>query len=344
MNLLEIYREKNVLVTGGASFIGSHLVESLISYGAKVTVADNLSTGAVENLSGVPAELIEGDLRSEEFARSLFSLGRFDFVFHLAAIHGGRGFIESREAQILENLKIDFNVFNNAVGAGAGRIFHASSACAYPVNLQNSETDLNLLAEDDASMTVLGKAYPDGAYGWVKLMGEYQLQKIVQGSRSTGRSGRIFTAYGERENETHAAVALAAKAFLGLDPYPIWGSGEQTRNFTHVSDTVKGIMLIAADDRPLDFDVFNIGTSNHITVNQFIAAIFAELNWHPKEILRDTSKPTGVASRASDNTKIREIFDWEPSVSIDYGVQRLLNWYSGWNSRATTIEELNARL
>src|SRR5262249_46548427 len=144
-----------------------------------------------------------------------------EYVFHLAAVHGGRGFIEAFPQDVLVNMAIDNNVYAAAAAAGVKKVVHASSACVYPTTLQADSSSRHLLREDEAGFDVPGKAFSDGAYGWAKLMGEYQLEQFAQQGSFIGRSARIFTAYGERENESHAAIALMAKALLRVDPYPI---------------------------------------------------------------------------------------------------------------------------
>lgn len=338
------YAGRKVTVTGGTSFIGSHLVEDLLRRGARVRVVDNLSTGTLENLDSVQGhyEFLNGDLRSPEIARA--AVANADTVFHLAAVHGGRGFIESRSASLIPNFGIDSNVFSSAARAGVGRVVHASSACAYPISLQADSNSRTLLAEGMVDWSHPASVDPDGTYGWTKLIGELQLREVSNSCELTGRSARIFTAFGPRENETHAAVALVAKALLKMDPYPIWGDGNQTRNFTFVDDTVAGLALLGSDYGTNRFDVFNIGTSQHIRVIDFVNEIFETVNWRPREIKFENLGATGVASRASDNSKIRSQFEWEPISDIRNGIEQLVSWYSSWASKARTVEELVERL
>lgn len=339
----EYYKGCSVIVTGGASFIGSNLVDVLLDLGAKVTVVDDFSSGKRQLIQDhTNLTLIECDLRYLDQTEK--SITKSDTVFHLAAIHGGRGFIETQHRAMLANFAIDNNVFSCAVRNEVGIIVHASSACAYPINLQASELELNQLSEDMASMEVSEKSFPDGVYGWTKLGGEYQLQNSVEKSSTKGRSARIFTAYGERENESHAAIALAAKALLHADPYPIWGSGEQTRNFTYVGDTVTGLLLLGSDSRETSFDVFNVGTADHIRVIDFVNEIFDQIDWKPKVLDLQLEKPVGVASRASDNSKLLKTFSWEPTTSIAEGIRRTLSWYRELPERPKTLEQLEHRL
>jgi len=322
---LRYYDGRSVLVTGGASFIGSHLVELLIDAGARVAVCDDLSSGELAHLDGVASRIsfIKADLRDPGVADAACA-GR-EVVFHLAASHGGRGYIESHPVECVNNMVLDHAVFAAACRAGARKIVFASSACTYPTQLQASESSRALLKESEAGFDEPGRAFADGEYGWAKLMGELQLRAFHKQYGVDAIACRIFTAYGERENETHAVVALIAKAVAKLDPYPVWGSGEQTRNFTHVEDTATGLALAGA--RLTGFDAINVGSSHHHTINALMEEIFRVLSWRPGTIDRQLDKPVGVLSRAADNAKCRALLDWEPRVSLADGVERTVRWY-----------------
>ncbi len=138
-------------------------------------------------------------------------------------------------------------------------------------------------------------------------------------------SCRLFTAYGERENETHAVIALIAKAFIKMDPYEIWGDGEQDRNFTYVGDIADG--MIRAAERIEDASAINIGTVEHIKIIDSAKMIFAESGFTPKSLNFDLSKPVGVFSRAADLTRTRRVLNWEPSTSFQEGLRRTMAWY-----------------
>src|SRR5918993_612132 len=286
------YDGERLLVTGGASFIGSHLVEYLVRAGARVTVADDLSSGRRQNLASVADDVatVVGDLRDPEFASSVVR-GQ-DTVFHLAAMHGGRGYIDTHPVECTNNMLLDHVVFSAAAAAGVGRIVHASSACVYPVNLQASDSERLLLGEQDANFDVPGKAFADGEYGWAKLMGELQLRAFHKQYGLDAIAARIFTAYGERENESHAVVALIAKAAARLDPYPVWGDGRQTRNFTYVGDTVLGLALAG---RLTGYQVLNVGSSEHHTILELMDVIFDRVDWRPADLDLQLDKPGGVS-------------------------------------------------
>lgn len=338
------YANKKILVTGGASFIGSHLVDALLAMNCEVRVVDDFSSGKRTNLpiNNNNLEVIELDIFNTEDLGSVFS--GIDIVFHLAAIHGGRGFIEKYPEKMMMNLGIDTKVFQTAIINQVACVVHASSACAYPISQQNLIGAVNTLSESNSGTMENEGAHPDGAYGWTKLIGEYQLKMMTLNTKTKGRSARIFTAYGERENESHAAIALISKALLRLEPYTIWGNGMQTRNFTYVTDTVVGLLLTGVDKSSDQFRILNIGTSNHITVKEFIETIFDILDWKPQEIFKDLQKPQGVAARASDNKLIKSIFDWEPTVSIQEGLSRTIEWYRNEKDRPSTSDQLEKLL
>jgi nucleoside-diphosphate-sugar epimerase len=339
--LTQFYANRRVLITGGASFIGSHLAELLESAGAVITVADDLSSGRLDHLASIKSRIrfLKGDLRDRRFSDA--AADGQQIVFHLAASHGGRGYIETHPVECVNNMVLDHTMFAAACAAGATKIVFASSACVYPTTLQNDKTRRLLLNENDANFDEPGKALADGEYGWAKLMGELQLRAFCKQFRISGIACRIFTAYGERENESHAVIALVAKAAARLDPYPIWGDGLQTRNFTYVQDTVTGMALAGATLS--GFEVINVGTDCHHTVLELIDEIFSHMNWRPREIQKQLDKPVGVNSRAADVTKCRERLNWGPSYCLREGVGRTVGWYLG-SHQSRDIQELEIRL
>jgi len=329
------WNSKKVLFTGGASFIGSHLVDKLLTFGSEVVVADDFSSGRLENLYYDLKQLSEdswscenltvymGDLKDKGFTKSVVQ--DIDVVFHLAALHGGRGFIDRHPAECCSNMIIDQLVFEEAFKAGVERICFASSACVYPSYLQEQAGSNYLLKEEDADPFVRDKAFADLEYGWAKLMGEMALKAYHRQYGLKTSSVRIFTAYGPRENETHAIIALIAKAFIKMDPYVIWGTGEQDRNFTYVQDIVDAILLVA--ENITDGSPINAGRDDRITLNQVTELIFEIIGWEPIQIYHDLAKPQGVASRAADLTKAKKILGWEPKISYREGFRKTIKWY-----------------
>src|SRR5512132_1163160 len=136
----------DTLVTGGASFIGSHLVEALLNRGAPVRVVDNLSAGRAEYLRDLDVEFLEGDLLDQGLARR--AVGGIDVVFHLAADHGGRGYVDLHQAACASNLALDGMLFLACKNAGVGKVVFASSGCVYPNELQQDPTEMLYLTEE----------------------------------------------------------------------------------------------------------------------------------------------------------------------------------------------------
>jgi nucleoside-diphosphate-sugar epimerase len=326
---------EKILITGGASFIGSHLVDSLLKMGNTIKVADDFSSGKLINLqypfrnetpnTWVSGDLTvcKGDLKDKNFAELVMK--DVNVVFHLAALHGGRGYIDTHPAQCCTNMILDQLVFEEAQKAGVEKLCFASSACVYPSYLQSEEGSSYLLKEDDADPFVRDKALADLEYGWAKLMGEMALKAYHRQFGMKTSAVRIFTAYGPRENETHAIIALIAKAFVKMDPFVIWGTGDQDRNFTYVQDIVDALILAA--EKIDDGSSVNAGRADRITINNAADIVFKIVGWKPKHIKKDLTKPQGVASRAADLTKAREILGWEPRVTYSDGFKKTIQWY-----------------
>jgi UDP-glucose 4-epimerase len=222
-------------------------------------------------------------------------------------------------------MALDQIVFEEAHRTGVEKICFASSACVYPSYLQEETGSLYLLKEEDADPFIRDKAFADLEYGWAKFMGEMALKAYHRQYGMKTSSVRIFTAYGPRENETHAIIALIAKAFVRMDPFWIWGTGEQDRNFTYVEDIADA--LIRTAEKIEDGSPVNAGRDDRITLNQAAELVFETVQWRPKEIKHDLSKPQGVASRAADLSRARKVLDWEPKVTYEQGFKNTIEWY-----------------
>lgn len=323
---MNYWHGRKVLVTGGASFIGSHLVDRLVALGASVRVADDLSSGHIDNLSSSiqSIEVVEGNLLNQAVAMQACT--GMQNVFHLAASHGGRGYIDTHPVECSNNMVLDGIVFEAAHRAGVEHVCLASSACVYPTTLQEAPRNGNIiyLREEMANTFEPSKAFADGEYGWAKLMGEMALQAYSRQYGMKTACGRIFTAYGERENETHAVIAWIARAFVQQNPFVIWGTGEQDRNFTYVGDIVEG--LLRAAEHITDGSPINLGTAEHIKIRDAVQLVL-ELTGVSTTLFYDLSKPTGVYSRAADLTRTRQILGWEPQTSFREGIMRTIDWY-----------------
>lgn len=198
--------------------------------------------------------------------------------------------------------------------------------------MQSEYSSSYLLKEEDAFKG--GWANCDGEYGWSKFMGEIELQAFHKENGLKCSITRYVNAYGERENDTHVIIALIKKAVEKNDPYVVWGTGEQDRDFTYVSDIVDATLL--ATEKITDGTPINVGTSVRYKIKD-VAKKILELTGHkPSKIIFDKSKPTGVVSRALDISRAKQLLGWSPKVSLEEGFKRTTKWYL--EARPTPIE------
>lgn len=335
------WNEVECLVTGGAGFIGSHLVDRLIELGAKVTIADNLSHGSLDNIYEVWSKhglkfnrlLNNGKIVAGNqtfFKCDLEERGQVkkvvedkERIIHLGAVIGGRGYIDMYPAECCKNFAINHNVFEEAAAAGVERIHYSSTACIYPVPLQVKYDSAYLLKEEDAFKD--GWANCDREYGWAKFMGEIELQAYQRQYGLKCSISRYMSAYGERENDTHVVTALIKKAVERRNPYVVWGSGEQDRAFTYVSDIVEGTLL--ATEKITDGTPVNLGSVQRHKIRDVAYRILELIGYKPEKVIFDTTKPVGVLSRALDISRARQLLGWEPIVALEEGLKRTIDWY-----------------
>ena len=320
--LNSFWPNKNVLITGGASFIGSHLADALAAKGARIRIVDDLSSGYVENITHLIAagvvEFVRADLREPGVAKN--AARDMQFVFHLAADHGGRGYVDLHQAGPASNLYLDGLVFWEALKAGVEKVIFASSGCVYPNNLQTDAKQEVYLTED----LVKPPYDSDNMYGWAKLMGELTLQAYHREHGLKAASCRYFTVYGPRAKENHAVVAMIAKAFVRQNPFEVWGDGTQVRNWTFVSDIVEG--TIRAAEQIDDGTAVNLGTMERIRVLDAIQMVM-ELSGHRAEIKTLPDMPTGPVNRVADNSLAAKLLDWRPKHSFQEGLKFTYDWY-----------------
>lgn len=307
------------MVTGAGGFIGSHLVTYLKKRGFWVRGVD-LKYPEFSKTDADEFELL--DLR--RWASCLQATRNVDQVYALAADMGGMGFISFHHAQILyNNSSINLNTLEAARINEVGRYLYTSSACIYPEFLQE-ETDVKPLAEEDAY-----PAMPQDAYGWEKLVSErlcthyredYGIEtRIVRFHNMFGEKG---TWQGGREKAPAAMCRKIAVAKLTNSPeIEIWGDGEQTRSFCHVNDCVDGIVRLMDSDfhEPL-----NLGQDRMVTINELVDIIEEIAGYKVKR--KHIEGPQGVRGRNSDNTKLREVLNWEPSISLEEGLKTTYDW------------------
>jgi nucleoside-diphosphate-sugar epimerase len=333
------WKQRRVLVTGGASFIGSHLVDALVARGARVRVVDNLSSGQeanlTEHLAAGRVELVRADLTEPDAAPRVVK--DMSVVFHLAADHGGRGYVDLHQAACAANMTLDGMIFQACRRAKVDKVVFASSGCVYPNHLQTDPGTLLYLTED-----MVGPPYDaDNMYGWAKLMGEMTLRAYHHDWGLKAASCRYFTVYGDRGHENHAVIAMIARAFVKQDPFVVWGNGEQIRNWTHVSDIVAGTVLAA--EHIDDGAAVNLGTSERTRVIDAVHEVM-RYTGHQARIELHPEMPTGPMNRVADNALARRRLGWEPRVKFIDGLHRTIDWYFATRNREAVARTLETRL
>jgi GDP-D-mannose 3',5'-epimerase len=328
------------VVTGGAGFIGSHLVRRLLDEGREVVIADDFSRGNRLNLLdlGIQTDCHNADLR--DLAQTLKVIQGAETVFHLAARIGNVEALHSSETSELEalqtNLVIDANVFRACLMNRVKRLVYASSTAVYPMYRQYrsdvvlSEDDLRLRQRQQfpapgSDAPDIGVIDPDGGYGWAKLIGEVQLGWMSDIDISIARIFNIYGENGDLGETAHVIPSLIRKAIL----YPkvefvVWGDGKQSRDFLYVSDCVEALLSLeekASNPAP----IVNIGSDKPITIGA-LAEKIVRLSGKDAQIKYDPTKPVGPISRTADISQARARLGWQPRVSIDEGLKRTYAW------------------
>jgi len=306
-----------ICVTGAGGFIASHLSRRLKAEGHFVRAVDWKENEYMTE-GDFCDEFVNLDLRWPENCKK--AVEGFDWVFNLAADMGGMGFIQSNHSRILFNsTMISFNVAEAARAAGCKRFWFASSACIYPEYKQLTE-DIAALKEEDA-----WPAQPQDAYGLEKLMTEELLMHYDADFGMEARIGRFHNIYGPcgtwKGGREKAPASFCRKGITSTDEFEMWGNGLQTRSFCYIDDCVEGILRLMVSDykKPL-----NIGSDEMVSMNQMAELVMSYDN--KKMPIKHIPGPEGVRGRNSDNTLIKEVLGWAPSVSLKEGLGYTYSW------------------
>lgn len=315
-------RGKRAVVCGGGGFIGGHLIKKLIADGVEVVRAVDIKplqewhqlTDGVENLVLDLQERVACDQ----------TVRGADLVFQLAADMGGMGYIESNKALCMLSVLINTHMLVAARDAGVQRFFYSSSACVYNSERQKSPEVIPLKEEDAYP------ASPEDGYGWEKLFSERMCRHFEEDFGLQCRIARYHNVYGPygtwfggREKAPAAICRKVLQAkHSGIDEIEIWGDGRQTRSFMYIDDCTFGTQAIMSSDihEPL-----NLGSSELVTIDQLVDVV-EEIAGLQLRRRYNPNAPKGVNGRNSDNTKIRRLLNWEPSIQLKEGMQHTYRW------------------
>lgn len=287
------------LVTGSAGFVGRHVVRALLDRGWDVAGADILT-----GLDALDIFAVD-------------DTPRVDLVVHAAASSPHRAAIDGEPIHMAKNLQLDAAMFDWAVRTGQGRVIYLSSASVYPVGLQDDFATARALREDDVQWNWRNVGTPDAVYGWTKLTGE----RLAEQARRAGLKVTVvrpMSGYGEDQSENFPFRAIVERARRREDPFVIWGSGEQVRDWIHIDDCVNGMLAIAESDTS---DPVNLGTGIGTSMTELAEMACAQVGYKPT-FTPLPDKPAGVAYRVADPSRFLTYH--QPRISLEEGVTRAL--------------------
>jgi nucleoside-diphosphate-sugar epimerase len=308
-----------VLVTGAGGFIGHHLVCALRAEGHWVRGVD---LKAPDFEPSAANEFLRLDLRRWENCQQAVR-GGITQVYNLAANMGGIGFIEHNKAVIMhDNVLINIHMLEAAREAGVSRYLYTSSACIYPLYKQQTP-DVTPLQEADAY-----PADPEDGYGWEKLFSERQCRHYLEDYGLETRVARFHNIYGPlgtfEGGREKSPAAICRKVALVADggEIEVWGDGSQTRSYCYIDDCVEGVRRLMASDH---HEPLNIGQERLVTINALVDMIAAAAGKRVRK-RHLAAAPQGVRGRSSDNTRVRAVLGWEPSITLEDGMRRTYLW------------------
>ena len=312
------------IVTGGAGFIGSHLVDELLEKGMDVIVLDNFSTGRPQNLDHVAdkIQLVEYDISQAGKWQDLFQ--NADWVFHLAALADIVPSIERPDDYYQSNVNGTFNVLEACRKYDVKKIVYSASSSCYGIPAKYP-------TKEGAEIR------PQYPYALTKYLGEQLVMHWCQVYKLPAVSLRFFNVYGPRSRTsgTYGAVFgvfLAQK--LAGKPFTVVGDGTQTRDFTFVTDVVDAI--ITAAESNVSGEIINIGSDNTYSVNRLVELLGGDVVYIPK-------RPGEPDCTWADITKAKKLLNWQPKVSLEKGVGILMDNIDYWRKAPVWDEKSIAK-
>ena len=334
------------LVSGGCGFVGRNMVKRLLKTTSdRVFDVDDLSIGThpekwLPGFSSKKNEDLEifgdderllfwkGDFRdflfylreNPRFLQEKYQLefDTFSDVYHFAAIVGGRSKIEGDPMMVALDLSIDAEFFYWVTRHKPDRVLYPSSSAAYPVSLQTDDGAVSLKESDIDFKGNLGT--PDMTYGWSKLTGEFLAQIAAKHYGVSVVCIRPFSGYGEDQDLSYPIPAIAARAARHEDPFEVWGTGQQGRDFVHIEDVHDFIQILM--ENVSDGSAYNIGSGRLLSFIEIIE-VFCKIAGYKPQIKQLLDKPVGVHSRYANMDFVTEKFGWKPKISVEEGMRKV---------------------
>lgn len=311
------FEQRLSVVTGGTGFIGTHMVKALLAEGGRVRIVAHKRPPLVTDPR---VEIVHADLTDQD--QAVAALKDANCVFHCAGAVSGLGVSAGNAmAGITTNLNLTAQVMQAAWTAKAERLLIFSSSTVYP------GTDYPI-REDELDS---GPPHPTYlGYGHMRRYFE-QLSAFVAGRSNINIAlVRPTAVYGPYDNfdpkSSHVVAALIRKAVEKLDPFEVWGTGEEVRDLLHVEDLARGCLL--AMEKHAVCDPINIGYGSGMSVRRMVEIVLAAANHDKAKVYFDASKPTAVPVRLVDTSKAKKLLGFEPAISIEDGLAGLVKWYA----------------